>query len=240
MWQTVVIASAAGILAGSAPLLAQTSAFRCKATDPRSKKLVFTCSGRETKRGQALVSAEITYRDARGRVFGREKINFRKDQKSPDVLFQDLRDGRREMIEKDNGGYSIILQDSAKAAPQFARLAGPGGDETALTMPGLPVFLGEKMASLPAGEKFTFYCIFPHERKMLKLRATLEAVVQYQRRDAMRIRVQPQNFVYRWFSEPVFLTIVKKGNRLVRYQGLHYVRDPETGHGSIVDLTFSW
>jgi hypothetical protein len=32
----------------------------------------------------------------------------------------------------------------------------------------------------------------------------------------------------------------EKNSRLLRYEGLHYVHNPETGHGTIVDLTFHW
>jgi hypothetical protein len=49
-----------------------------------------------------------------------------------------------------------------------------------------------------------------------------------------------------WYS-PVSLVFAagssdnpEKNGRLLRYEGLHYVRNPETGHGTIVDLTFHW
>ncbi|HNL09620.1 MAG TPA: hypothetical protein PKM44_03850 [Turneriella sp.] len=221
-------------------LAAETGHFRCRGTDKQTRKLVFTCSGVEIRRKGVPVSAEIVYRTARGKVFAKEKINFRKDALAPDVLFQDLRDGRREMVEREGNHFSVIIQDSAKAEPEFARLQHPGEDEQVLTMPGLPAYLATTMEQMPVESRLTFRVLFPQERKMLKLRAILEANTRYQRREALRVRVQPQNFVYRWFSQPVFLTIQKKNGRLLRYEGLHYVRNPENGHGTIVDLVFSW
>ncbi|MFZ5629571.1 MAG: hypothetical protein ACOY5B_10615 [Spirochaetota bacterium] len=221
-------------------LLAETGYFRCRGTDKQTRKLVFTCSGTEIRRKGSPVSAEIVYRTAKGKIFAKEKINFRKDTLAPDVLFQDLRDGRREMVEREGNFFSVIVQDSAKAAPEFARLQHPGEDEKVLTMPGLPAYLATTMEQMPVESRLTFRVLFPQERKILKLRATLEGISKYQRREALRVRVQPQNFVYRWFSQPVFLTIQKKTGRLLRYEGLHYVRNPESGHGTIVDLVFSW
>lgn len=221
-------------------LFAEAGYFRCRGTDRQTRKLVFTCSGTEIRRKGAPVSAEIVYRTPKGKIFAKEKINFRKDALAPDVLFQDLRDGRREMVEREGNYFSVIVQDSAKAAPEFARLQHPGEDEKVLTMPGLPAYLATTMEQMPVDSRLTFRVLFPQERKMLKLRATLEASIRYQRREAVRVRVQPQNFVYRWFSQPVFLTIQKKTGRLLRYEGLHYVRNPESGHGTIVDLVFSW
>ncbi|GAB4431134.1 MAG: hypothetical protein OHK0011_13970 [Turneriella sp.] len=223
-----------------ASLSAETAHFRCRGTDKESRRLVFSCSGTEIRRNGAPVSAEIVYRSAKGKAFAREKINFRKDALAPDVLFQDLRDGRREMVEREGNLFSVIVQDSARAAPEFARLQHPGEDEQVLTLPGLPAYLAKTLQRMPADSRLSFRVLFPQERKMLKLRATLEASVRYQRREALRVRVQPQNFVYRWFSKPVFLTIQKNNGRLLRYEGLHYVRNPETGHGTIVDLVFSW
>lgn len=186
------------------------------------------------------MSAEIVYRAAKGKVLAKEKINFRKDALAPDVFFEDLRDGRREMVAREGKTFSVILQDSAKAAPEFVRLQHPGDDEKVLTMPGLPAYLATTLEQMPAESRLTFRVIFPQQRKLLKLRATLEGTTKYQRREAWRVRLQPENFVYRWFSQPVFLTIQKKTGRLLRYEGLHYLRNPETGQGTVVDLVFSW
>lgn len=238
-WLFSLLALAA-CMASPPRLFAEVGYFRCRSTDRQTHKLLFTCSGTEIRRKGLAVSAEIVYRTARGKIFAREKINFRKDALAPDVLFQDLRDGRREMVEREGNTFLVITQDSARAAPGFSRLQHPGDGETVLTLPGLPAYLVKTMAQMPVESRLSFRVLFPQERRMLKLRATLEANVRYQRRDALRVRVQPHNFVYRWFSQPVFLTIQKNNGRLLRYEGLHYVRNPETGHGAIVDQVFSW
>ena len=188
-------------------LSADTGYFRCRGIDRQTRKVLFTCTGVVAMRKDSPVSAEIVYRTAKGKTFAKEKINFRKDALAPDVLFQDLRDGRREMVEREGNAFAIIVQDSAKAAPEFARLQHPGDDEKVLTMPGLSAYLSGAMAQLPPDSRLTFRVLFPQERKMLKLQATLEGNITYQRREALRVRVQPQNFVYRWFSQPVFLPL---------------------------------
>ena len=116
----------------------------------------------------------------------------------------------------------------------------PDNEHVGLTIPGIPRHLANIFADQPAETKHVFYCLFPQEKKLLRLRATLEATLKNRGKESLRVRLQPDNFVYRWFSEPVRVTIQKKSGRMLRYEGLHYIRDPQTGHGSIVDLTFGW
>lgn len=223
----------------SAGIVAETHPFRCRAQDPQSRKTVFTCLGYENVRNGKPVYAEITYRLPQGKVFAREKINFRKSTVSPDFSLSDERDGRREMVEHGSAGFNLLMQENAKAAPEFIRLQ-HSQSETAITIPGIPQFISQNWEKVTAGEKTIFYCAFPAQKKLLRLRAQYTGTVKYGRHEAISLRLQPDNFVYRWFSEPVYLTIRKSDRRLLRYQGLHYIRDPRTGGGSIVDLTFSW
>lgn len=214
--------------------------FRCKAIDPQNGSVIFTCNGHEVLNGNSPVSAHIRYRLPNGKAFARETINFRKDRFSPDLAFIDDRDGRREMIEKTASGYNLLYQDSAKGTPESHRLKHGDADTTALTVPGLPQFIDREWSRFIAGEKVIFYCVFPLQRKLLRLRSQVEHNLTYKKSPAVLIRMQSENFVYRWFSDPVFLTFHAKTHRLLRYQGLHYIRDPRSGGGSIVDLSFEW
>ena len=54
-----------------------------------------------------------------------------------------------EMVEREGNHFSVIIQDSAKAEPEFARLQHPGEDEQVLTMPGLPAYLATTMEQMP-------------------------------------------------------------------------------------------
>lgn len=236
----ILFLSSALVLVLPAALSAETLWFRCKGVDARSRAVIFTCSGHEVRRGKNTVSAEIVYRTAKGKVFAKEKINYRKDKVSPDILFIDERDGRREMVERGDSVFTIVTQESKTAAPAFTKVKLPGSDYAALTIPGLPGFLTENFRDKPVDTRIIFYCVFPLEKKLLRLRATNEATIKYRGQEALRLRLQPDNFVYRWFSDPVRLTINRKSGRLLRYEGLHYIRDPRSGHGSIVDLSFTW
>ncbi len=219
---------------------AGTRYFRCKAVDPQNGSVIFTCSGSEVLHGNKPVSAQIRYRLPNGKYFARETINYRKDRFSPDLVFMDDRDGRREMIEKTPSGYNLLFQDSAKGMPESHRLRHGDTETMALTVPGLPQFIEQNWNRYTAGEKVVFHCVFPLQRKLLRLRSRVERNFTYKKSPAVLIRMQPENFVYRWFSDPVFLTFHAKTHRLLRYQGLHYIRDPRSGGGSIVDLTFEW
>jgi len=228
------------IICCAGALYAETRHFRCKAVDPTGGAVIFTCSGSELRSGGKLVSAQIRYLLPNGKLFARETINYRKDRFSPDLAFIDDRDGRREMIEKTVSGFNLLFQDSAKGTPDAHRLKHNDGAIVALTVPGLPPFIEHNWKAFTAGEKIVFFCVFPLQRKLVRLRAQLEKTITFRKQPALLMRMQPENFVYRWFSDPVYLTFLVKSKRLVRYQGLHYVRDPRTGGGSIVDLTFVW
>ncbi len=221
-------------------VFAESRRFTCRAIDPRSRKVVFTCSGVEVFRASRPVNAEIVYRNAKGRIFAREKLTYRRDRISPDVTLNDNRDGRRETVERNPPHFIVTTQESAKAPIVISTVNLPDAEYAGLTIPAIPRYLSETFADKPADTRHIFYCLFPQEKKLLRLRATLEAFVKYRGREALRLRVQPDNFVYRWFSDPVRLTISKKSGRMLRYEGLHYIRDPQTGHGSIVDLSFAW
>jgi len=201
---------------------------------------MFSCSGYEVYRHGKPVTAEITYRLPQGKVLAREKINFRKDDKAPDLVLVDERDGRREMIERVADGFQLLMQANGKTPPELTRLPFNDSDMAALTIPGLPQYIRENWTKIMAGERLIFYCAFPSQKKLLRLRAQLDSRLKPGKNEAVVIRMQPDNFVYRWFSTPVYLTIRVRDKKLIRYQGLHYLRDPRTGGGSIVDLTFSW
>lgn len=222
------------------PFAAEARGFRCKASDPQNGTPIFSCTGNEILTAGKPVSAQIRYKLPNGKVFARESINFRKDRFSPDLVFTDERDGRREMIEKTPTGFNLLFQDSAKGMPEAHHLRHGDGAIPALSVPGLPQFVEENWQRVLAGEKIVFYCVFPLQRKLVRLRAQLEQKGTYRKTAVVILRVQPENFVYRWFSEPVYLTFSLKNKRLMRYQGLHYVRDPRTGGGSVVDLQFEW
>ncbi len=187
-----------------------------------------------------LISAEITYRLPNGKILGREKINFRKNAKSPDLSLSDERDGRREMIERTGAGFNILMQDNKKATPEFTRLNHNDQDHEALTIPGMPQYIAENWNKILSGERLIFFCAFPAQKKLLRLRVQFVHKFKYGKTDAVLLRIQPDNFVYRWFSDPVFLTFRLRDQKLLRYQGLHYIRDGKTGGGSILDLAFEW
>lgn len=227
------------LLGAVLPLRAETQHFRCRALDPNSRRPLFTCSGYHVRRQGKPVTAEITYKLPGGKVLAREKINFRKDSEAPDLSLSDERDGRREMIERTPAGFNLLMQETAKTPPELTRLKHTA-DEAALTIPGLPQYIERQWTKIQSGEKLIFYCAFPAQKKLLRLRVQLVKTLKYKKKDAVLLKLQPDNFVYRWFSEPVFMTVLVADKRLVRYQGLHYLRDPRTGGGSVVDLTFSW
>jgi hypothetical protein len=221
-------------------LAADARNFRCRAVDPRSRNVVFTCSGTEIGEGTRMVRTDIVYRDAKGKMFARESIRYRKDQLAPNVTLTDSTDGRREIIERTAGHFLLVTQDNAKSAAMTTLVNFAEADFATLTLPGIPRYLIAQMGDKPVDTRHVFYCLFVQEKKLLRLRATVEAALKYRGKEALRIRLQPDNFVYRWFSEPVRVTLQKKTGRMLRYEGLHYVRDPRSGHGSIVDVTFSW
>jgi hypothetical protein len=221
------------------PLNAETRSFRCKAVDPDHGKALFSCSGFEIRNNNKPVTAEIIYRLPSGKIFAREKINFRKNAQSPDLSLSDERDGRREMIERTANGFSILMQETGKATPEFTRLK-HSDSENALTIPGLPEYVTANWAKIISGERLVFYCAFPAQKKLLRLRAESAGQIKYAKTEALLLKLQPDNFAYRWFSKPVYLTIRTRDKKLLRYQGLHYIRNPQTGGGSIVDLTFNW
>ncbi len=187
-----------------------------------------------------MLRADIVYRDNKGRVFARENIRYRKDQLTPNVTLNDQSDGRREIIERAAGHFLLVIRENTKAAAMTTLVNIADADYATLTLPGIPRYLIAQLGEKPVDTRHVFYCLFAQEKKLLRLRATVESTSKYRGKDAVRIRLQPDNFVYRWFSEPVRVTLQKKTGRMLRYEGLHYIRDPRTGHGSIVDLSFSW
>lgn len=186
------------------------------------------------------LTAEIRYYLRGGKPLAREVINYRADTYAPDLVFTDAWDGRRETVQKHTQGFTLSVQASAKSPTETQRLDYSDTDYSALTIPGLPQFVEQHWNRFVAGEKIVFFCVFPVQKKLLRMRARLDHMTRVGKFPAMVVRMQPDNFVYRWFSDPVYLTFLLKNKRLVRYQGLHYIRDPRTGGGSIVDLTFSW
>lgn len=221
-------------------LAADARYFRCRAVDPRSRSVIFTCSGTEIGEGSRILRADIVYRDNKGKVFARETIRYRKDQLAPNVTLTDSSDGRREIVERTAGHFLLVTQVNSNAAAMTTLVNFADADYATLTLPGIPRYLIAQMGDKPVETRHVFYCLFVQEKKLLRLRATVEAALKYRGKDALRIRLQPDNFVYRWFSEPVRVTLQKKTGRMLRYEGLHYIRDPRSGHGSIVDVTFSW
>lgn len=229
------------VLTGFGSILkAEARHFRCRAVDPRTRNVIFTCSGYEILEGTRILKADIAYRDPKGKTFARENIRYRKDQLAPNVTLNDSSDGRREIIERAAGHFLLVIRENLKSPAMTTLVNANESDHSMLTLPGIPRYLIAQLGEKPPETRHVFYCLFPQEKKLLRLRATLESTLRYRGKEALRIRLQPDNFVYRWFSEPVRVTLQKKTGRMLRYEGLHYIRDPRSGHGSIVDLTFNW
>jgi hypothetical protein len=198
---------------------------RAVGIDIKTGEKVFVETGRMDFSGDYLRSGQVDFTDGGGKVFTRQKINVHNHPAAPDYALEDLRDGHREGVTRSASGYEIFFKKDAAAPEEKIRLNIPEGEIPAVTFPGFSNFVRQNWDTLVAAKPVYFYLILPTQRDYYRFRLVKDAVTGEGDNQTVHFRIELGNFLLRIFVDVIRISFDVRLKRLVRYEGIHFIRD---------------
>lgn len=217
-WFLLSCASASILSAG--PVI-----IKATGVDVKTGQKIFTETGRARYKDGYLISSEIEFAGIDGKVYTRQKINAKKSPYAPDYTLEDLRDGHLEAVFFNGATYEILFKDNAAAPGEKVTLRIPGNEIATVTFPGFSNFALKHWDILSRGEAVFFYLIVPTQRDFYRFRLVRDSITGSGISQRVHFRIELVNLVLRMFVDPIRISFDVSGRRMVRYEGIHFVRD---------------
>lgn len=198
---------------------------RAVGVDAKTGEKVFVETGRMDVSGNYLGSGQVDFADAAGKIMTRQKIRVRDFPAAPDYSLEDLRDGHREGVTHGASGFEIFFKKDAAAPEEKIPLAIPQGEIPTVTFPGFSNFVQQNWDALMAGKPVYFYLVVPTQRDYYRFRLVKDAVTGEGDNQKVHFRIELGNFLLRIFVDAIRISFDVRQRRLVRYEGIHFIRD---------------
>lgn len=167
---------------------------------------------------------EVTYKYPDGRLMASKQIDFRVNTQMPAFRLLDSRDGYEEgseWLQDELQVFYRLKQDS----PLEKTLLEP--DSPGVIDAGFDQFVRERWDELLLGDPLVFYFIAPIEHDSFRFRITKVDDIEFEGRDAVRIKMTLDNVVLRWLLEPIWLVYDAETQRILEYKGITNVNNDE-------------
>ena len=217
----------AGVVAPTpAPALAAVTTYAGRATDPATGALLYTEVYQRSPDG---LHETVRYTDADGAPLGEKTLDYTASPYAP-LYHQRLDIGYTEAVTpRTPDGRTLTVArawegDTENTATVTARDADP-----LVVDAGLNRFIVDHLPALERGEAFTLRLIVVPLLEAYRLQVAKTADTAIDGHPAVTLEVGASSFLLRLVAEPARLTYDLASHRLVRYEGLSTVRNPQTG-----------
>ncbi|MFO1525753.1 MAG: hypothetical protein U1F16_07245 [Turneriella sp.] len=204
---------------------AQKIKVRAVGVDDKRGEIIFREAGALVLREGYMISGQVEFSDQRGVVITRQIIRVTRSAVAPDYTTDDLRDGYREAVRYSDGAYEILSRDHAADPERRVRLQVPEMKISAVTFPGFSNFVHRHWHTLAEGRPVYFYLIVPTRRDYYLFRLVKDRLNGTGDAATLTLRIEPGNFLLRMFVDAIRISFSMKDRRLLRYDGIHFVRD---------------
>ncbi len=226
LWVTLLIAS---------ELFAEPRVIRATGIDTKTGEKIFTEVNHVRFKDGLLLSGDAEFRNAGGKTYSRQKVDVKRSPVAPEYTFEDLRDGHRETVRHTGTAYEIIFKADAKSAEEKIPLKIPEHEIAAVTIPGFSNFVVRHWDALVAGKAVYFYLIVPTQRDYYRFRLVRDSATA----GLVHFRIELGNFLLRMFVDAIRISFDTAKKRLVRYEGIHFVRDLPKFLGRKMRVTYT-
>lgn len=177
--------------------------------------------------GNRPLHARTEYRDRGGRIIAVRTLDFSSHPWSPGYRFIDRRTGYEERAEPTDQGVRMFLRDASDEAPKQRLVRVP---DPFVIDGGFSRFLRSHWDSLSAGARLRVNFVAVSRMNWYTFEAWLD--------DSATVVARPRNPALRLLVDPIRFTYDPATRRLVRYEGMANIRNPD-GATPRVHLVFT-
>lgn len=211
----------------SFPLFSEKSKIyiRSNAYDLKSGKFIYSENHNEYYRSGQHTYSIVEYKDPKGKVLARKKIEFGKKKTQPDFYLEDFRTGytdRAELISQASQTFRLQHRRSKNQELKTKSIRVPGN---VVVDGGFDYFVRDNFETLSAGKRITGNFVLTNRLDYFQCRVYKSRDLKYKGRDAVQFILQPENFLIRQLADKIIVTYDKKSKRLLEYIGISNIQD---------------
>jgi hypothetical protein len=195
------------------------------AVDLKSGATLYSEHHTEQYSSGALIARTVEYRCPDGRRFAEKTLTMAESMGFvPDFETRDLRTGYREGVRSADGSRSVFFRRSeaskeeSKALPTADALVGDAGFD---------VLIGERFDDLLAGDTIKIEFLVPSRLSTIAFRLRQIDPSKDDAKDSVRFQLAPDSALFRLLVDPLEVSYDRATRRLLRFEGLTNLRDPE-------------
>ncbi len=214
--------------------IAQERRMETSAFDKKSNRLVYVEDRIESNTGPKPITWQFTYRDDKNRTIVKRVVNFKTDILKPNFLLEDLRNGYSEGAEYVNGRLKVFRGGTAQEPFREKFIDVP---EPAVVDAGFNFFVEQNWDAIQKGDIKSFHFVAPSQLDYFSFRVIKDKDIEIGGRDAVIIRLELDNFLFRIFVDPIVLVYDKNSKRLISYEGISNIYNDD-GKSYVVRMNF--
>lgn len=214
-----------------------TISYRADIYDLQTSRFLYSENHAERWENQKHVQSEVLYRDATEKPFALKLINYNKIPYSPSFQLDDYRTGYQEGASYTNDSYKVYFRKNKKEALQesLLKLSSP-----VVTDGGLDYFLKTHIDRLNRGEVIRANFIVAHRLTYYSCRAEKVSNTSVNGKQAVLVRLEPESWIVRTLSDPIFVTYDLESKRLLVYEGNSNIEDETTTSNHKIRAVFTY
>lgn len=205
-------------LFSSAHALAQTLAFKGKALDPDSLKLLYTEEHLVEIDGGDYLRASVSYKDPRGGLIASKNLEFADAPYAPKLRF--LHTGSRREYITDYVDQGLQLKTKGSSADTAVNLPLGTNKLPIVVDGGFDRFLIGRWADLLLGEELSFEFLVLDRGTTMRF----DLVYTGEKGDIRYFEIRPSSWFVSLLMSPIKLEYSNKHRRLERYHGITNIR----------------
>ena len=199
------------------------ASFVGKAVDPKTKKLLYSEEHSVEYSGQFVQKVKTTYKNPAGKEIAVLTSTFKGNNRLPDTLFTDKRNGYSEETKLEGNKYII----STKMSGGRTKTKKLSVKDNLVCGQGYHNYIIKNMDSFKKGEARTIKFVLPSMRDYFSFDLTFLGSLDSSKSDEVTFRLDITNFILKMFADKIQVTYSKKNKTLLRYQGLTNLKSAE-------------
>jgi hypothetical protein len=176
------------------------------------------------------VETTTNYYNPDHKLIATRSLDFSKSSFTPNFKTEDLRTGYLEGAEANGSAVKLFFRRDKKSAIQERTIQVP---QPAVIDGGFNQFIKSNWKSLEGGESVVFYFTVSSKLDYYKMRAVKVNAIG----NSMKIKIEPDQQVFRWIATPIIITYELTTKRILSYEGKSNIAN-EDGMNITVKLIY--
>lgn len=195
-----------------------------------------------TEKHEAILNPEgfydllkTDYVDSKDVIFARITSDFKKNQFIPDSEFYDFRNSEKVVTQLNNSGKSLLITKITKTKTISSNLELMANS---VLSQGFHNYIVANF-ELIKNNKREIYFIVTEKNDQYRFTISLESPVEKAENEKLTIKIRPSTFFLKSLLPPLKLVYEIKSKRLLSFQGLTNIEDPDgDSYNAIIEYTY--